>query len=518
MLDVELNHQIIRLHFVEGLSIRKIAQQLQVHRKTVRSRIDQYNQFKSATETNKDDSSAQLVQYLTKGSVYNSSGREARKLTPEVARHIDELLEENERRRLDGRRKQQLRKIDIHELVASSGHDLSYSSVCKYISWKTKRAQEAYIKQDYPLGGVCEFDWGEVRLNIAGKSRRFYMAVFTSAYSNYRFAILFERQHSLAFREAHILFFGHVAGVWRQMTYDNMRVAIAEFVGKTEKRPTEALKQLAGWYLFDWRFCNIKRGNEKGHVERSIEYIRRKCFAFKDDFETFEQAQQYLASRLSELNKRKPQGSKLSPYDKLEQEKAYLLAHPGQMACFDGNHSKVDKFATISLATNRYSVPDRLTGSLVFVKKYSSHIEISDENGLVCTHTRSYERGGWYINLDHYLVTLSRKPGAVHGSVALKQAPEWIRQLYERHFAHTPRCFVELLQYCKTHEITHGRLKDTVEMLMRRHTGAISLDHILALLGNQPDISCQTPELNIPGSIATQAMENLTELASMMTN
>lgn len=517
MLEVERTHQIIRLHFVEGLSIRKIARELKIHRKTVRSRINQYNQFKSDCESKKGTGAAELVKYLQTGTVYNSTGRGARKVTAEITGRIDQCLAENEKKRADGRCKQQLRKIDIHEILVTEGFEVSYSSVCKYVSGKAIRIQEAFIKQDYAPGSVCEFDWGEVNLYIEGKSRRFYMAAFTSAYSNYRYAILFERQHSLAFREAHILFFDHVGGVWHQMTYDNMRVAIAEFVGKTEKRPTNALVQLARWYLFEWRFCNIARGNEKGHVERSIEYIRRKTFAFKDHFETFQEAQQYLETRVSELNKRKATGAEMSPYEKLQQEKAHLLAHPGKMECFDGDQSKVDKFATICVGTNRYSVPDRLTGRMVFVKMYSSRLEISDERGVVCTHPRSYDRGGWYIDLDHYLITLSRKPGAVQGSVALKQAPAWIRQMYQHHFRDDPRAFVELLQYCKTREITHARLRETVEQLIHHHSGHIGADHILALLGNQTDSTAALPpEMYPPNAIAHQAMENLAELASMM--
>ncbi|MGH7239833.1 MAG: sigma factor-like helix-turn-helix DNA-binding protein, partial [Candidatus Saccharimonadales bacterium] len=271
MLDVEMTHQIILMHFVEGLSVRKIAQKLKIHRKTVTSRIEQYNRFKNGTGSEKGPSTIELAKYLKTGTVYDSSGREARKISAAISERIDQCLAENEEKRLDGRRKQQLRKIDIHEILIAAGFEIGYSTVCRYIAGKAMATQEAFIKQDYVAGGTCEFDWGEVNLYIAGKRRRYYLAVFTSAYSNYRYAILFERQHSLAYREAHIIFFAHVGGVWRQMTYDNMRVAVAQFVGKTEKVPTSALIQLSRWYLFQWRFCNAARGNEKGHVERSVE-------------------------------------------------------------------------------------------------------------------------------------------------------------------------------------------------------------------------------------------------------
>ncbi len=36
---------------------------------------------------------------------------------------------------------------------------------------------KAYIKHDYALGEVCEFDWKEVKLTIAGKLVTLQMAI-----------------------------------------------------------------------------------------------------------------------------------------------------------------------------------------------------------------------------------------------------------------------------------------------------------------------------------------------------
>lgn len=518
MLEVDTGHEIILMHFHEGKGIRQIAKELKIHRKTVRSRIEHFEQLRRSQFGEGKSSMAVISKYLQTGATYDSSTRSRPKLTEQITSQIDACLAENEKKREDGRRKQQLKKIDIHEKLTAAGIKVSYSSICKYIAAKdkAKRTQEAFIKQGYEPGGACEFDWGEVRLNVDGSYRRFYMAVFTSAYSNYRFAILFERQNSLSFREAHIIFFAHVGGVWHQMTYDNMRVAIAEFVGKTEKMPTEALSSLSHWYVFRWRFCNIARGNEKGHVERSVEYVRRKVFAFRDEFESLEDAQMYLVERLSELNQRVPNGAKKSPYDMLLEEKSGLVGYPGKMECFDGDHCKVDKYATICVGTNRYSVPDRFTGKMVFVKNYSSHIQVYEGEEIVCRHPRSYKRFDWQINLNHYLVTLKRKPGAIADSIALKQAPSWIRALYKEHFLHDSRSFIELLQYCQTNNISHAQLKATSDRLSRQYPANVDADHIIALLGNQPDDSSKAPKIQGPDPIAEQSMKNLTELTSMM--
>lgn len=54
------------------------------------------------------------------------------------------------------------------------------------------------------------------------------------------------------------------------MVYDNMRVAVAKFIGKHQKEPTGALLDLRSHYGFTHRFCNARKGNEKGHVEHSV--------------------------------------------------------------------------------------------------------------------------------------------------------------------------------------------------------------------------------------------------------
>ncbi len=86
--------------------------------------------------------------------------------------------------------------------------------------------------------------------------------------------------------ESHVKFFSYTGGVYHEMVYDNMRVAVSKFVGKHEKEPTRALLDLRGHYRFNHRFCNVYRDNEKGHVERSVEYVRRKAFGLKMKFDS----------------------------------------------------------------------------------------------------------------------------------------------------------------------------------------------------------------------------------------
>lgn len=516
MLEVETNHQIILLYFREGQSIRKIAKKLKLNRRTVSTRIREFEKFKSSPVSDQDDPGSLLNSYLKSGTVYKSTNRRKRKLNEEIIAIIDKCIEENEVKRLDGRMKQRLKKIDIHEQILSAGHMISYSVICEYIKTKVSQFEEGFIRQGYAEGSCCEFDWAEVRLNVDGKYKRYYLAVFTSAFSNYRYCLLFEHQDSLAFKEAHICFFEHIGGVYQIMVYDNMRVAIARFVGKNEKIPTESLLQLSRWYQYKWRFCNIAKGNEKGHVERSVEYIRRKVFAFKDTFKSFEEARQYLFDRVSELNKRASLSTKISPYSSLENEHKGLYSFPGSMECFAGENCKVDKYSTICFGANRYSVPDHAIGKMVFVKIYSQRLKIYFDNNILCHHVRSYERFSWKIDLNHYLVTLKHKPGAVAGSIALKQAPGWVRLIYANYFFNDARSFIELLQYCQINNIDGKQASNCVGKLSRQFAAALTTTHVIAMLGNQ--IEEVTAPNQQPDSITLQSMENLQKLEAMMMN
>lgn len=95
---------------------------------------------------------------------------------------------------------------------------------------------------------------------------------------------LYHNQKTEAFLDTHVSFFTEAGGVYKEMVYDNARVMVARFVGRSEKEPTEALLKLSIYYGFHFRFTNTYQAHEKGHAERSVEYVRRKIFSKKDEF------------------------------------------------------------------------------------------------------------------------------------------------------------------------------------------------------------------------------------------
>lgn len=478
MISMVDKNSILIMYYRDGESKSSISRQLKISRKTVRKYIKEQDQ-----ESDTSQKSKQLDKGLSRRPRYNISSRKRVRLTSEIEEQIKYCLVQNKQKITQGLHKQIMKKIDIYEYLISKGYSIGYTTICNYIRKKESLGKEAFIKQIYNPGEVCEFDWGDVKLYIDGKLQTLNMAVFTSAYSNYRWSKLFYRQDTLAFSQSHIDFFSHLEGVHKGIVYDNMRVAISKFIGRTEKQPTEALLELSNYYKFGFRFCNIRKGNEKGHVERSVEYVRRKSFCVKDNFINIAQANNHLQESCDKLNDTIQQLTKNETANTLfESEKLHLYESKSPYKCFKDEHSRVDKYSTIILYGNRYSVPDFLVGKMLDVRVFAEQIDAYYNTELVCSHTRSYGAHTWDLNINHYLTTLVRKPGALSGSLVFSQSNTLVKNIYKEYFIDESKDFIKLLQYCKNNEISFETVEKAIKEVNQITPTNITKDKVLAVI------------------------------------
>ena len=464
MISMANKQQIILGYHRQGKSQRSIALGLGLSRTTIFNVLQQYK-----TETTATDGGV-----TKKGVViapnYDTSKRFQRKLTIEIQQAIDGYLEQNELKKQKGRRKQQLKAVDIHAALLEKGHTIGYTTVCNYVRARKKRPREVFIRQNYQPGQAVEFDWGEVRLTINGVEKRLQLAVFTSSFSNHRWAKLFHRQDMSSFLHAHACYFSFSRGVAAQIVYDNMRVAVAKFAIKnTDKEPTEDLLKLSTYYQFDYRFCNARKGNEKGFVERSVEYIRRKAFCITDEFETFEQADQHLLQTIVQLNQLPAKGQNQTIQTRFETELPHLKPIP--ITPFDAGILRilrVDKYSCIRVDTNSYSVPETCLPKTVQIKVYPEYLQIyNQKNELIARHQRRHTRDQFYMHLDHYLRTLLIKPGALTGAESFQQADEQVQAIFFNHFKNRPKSFIELLLFVQNKGYQFNQFQQAIKQCLK---------------------------------------------------
>lgn len=490
-------------------SQRVIAQELGLNRRTIARYIKDYEMKRNQLLVNSDDTAKEeLIADIIQEPNYNTSSRKKVKLTAELLARIQYYLQENENKKKAGRHKQQKKKIDIFETLQKEGFAIGYTSVCNAIRRIQQESREAYIRQEYAPGEVCEFDWGEVKLTIAGESRMIQMAVFTTNWGDYRWGELYTNQKTEPFLDAHASFFDKTGGVYQEMVYDNSRVMVARFVGHSEKEPTEALLKLSLYYGFRFRFTNTYQAHEKGHVERSVEYLRRKIFSKCDTFVSFACAKAYFKQELLNLNT-KPRNHQASAQEMLEKEKDFLLVLPPRYDTARITEGRVDRYSTISIEGNHYSVPDHLVGEFVLVKIYPDKILCYHQEEKIAFHQRCPGQGSWQLNINHYLKTLKFKPGALKRSSAFFQLKTELKEIYRKYYQGQERQFLQLLELVATHSLP--KVSETIAMLEKIPTG-VNTEKIQLILEKRDE---PAPIL-APSDITRQAKETLGDYSKLL--
>jgi len=164
----------------------------------------------------------------------------------------------------------------------------------------------------------------------------------------------------------------------------------------------------------------------------------------------------------------------------------------------------VDKYQTVALDSNRYSVPRRWAFQAVTVKAYVDRIEVVANHQVVARHRRCYGRHQQVLDPMHYLVTLGRRPGALDHSGVYRnwQLPaaftELRTALEERHGIHAgSRQYIRVLQllaehpqarlqraieYCRTRNLLDAELiRSQANHLALHHVGTTEADASSAL-------------------------------------
>lgn len=500
MIKLIEKQKIIITYLRKGKSQRQIAREMGLNRRTIAKYVKDYETKKAQLTASKGNSNQEeLIADIVEDPKYDTTSREKVKLTDEIIDRIKFYLKENETKRAEGKTKQQKKKIDIHEALKEEGFAIGYTTTCNTVRKINKEAREAYIRQEYALGEVCEFDWGEVKLVIHGKKKTLQMSVFTTARGDYRWGDLYYNQKTEAFLDTHASFFTEVGGVYKEMVYDNARVQVARFVGRSEKEPTEALLKLSIYYGFSFRFTNTYQAHEKGHVERSVEYLRRKIFSKRDEFSSVEEARQYFKKELNGLNA-KPRKNAKSAQEILREERGCLLPLPPRYDTARITEVRADKYSCISIDGNHYSVPDHLVGKFIFIKIYPDWIIGYHASQKIASHKRRYGKNQWSIDITHYLRTLKLKPGALKRSTAFSQIQPRLKTIYQKYYRGKEKSFIELLELTADHKLVS--VEQAITLLEKVNPTGVNTEKIRMIVERKDDTSSK---IIYPSDIEIQA-------------
>jgi hypothetical protein len=150
-------------------------------------------------------------------------------------------------------------------------------------------------------------------------------------------------------------------------------------------------------------------------------------------------------------------------------------------------YARVDKYATVVVDQNHYSVPDHLVGQLIMVKIYSTKIQCFHQEVKVAEHVRLTGNHEWRLKLEHYLETLKRKPSALAGSAALQQANNKIKHIYVTYYTKREKDFIDLMFYLRD-GATLSEVEGAIKELAFMHPNHVMTDKIKVLCAKKREI------------------------------
>ncbi len=319
-------------------------------------------------------------------------------------------------------------------LVAEHGAEVAESTVRRYVGGvKAELASPPMVAvpQTHELGSEAEVDFGEFHVWLDGTWTRLWMFVMRLSASGKAFHAVFGNQCGESFYEGHNLAFAYFGGVPKTIRYDNLKPAVIKILLGRQRLENIKFIALRSHYGFDSFFCvpGVAGAHEKGGVEGEIGRFRRRYFVPVPKVASLDELNRLVAGADISDDTRVISGRPLidgrhltvGDHFTLEQPHLEVLINESFDVAVD-LECRVDHKSRICVRQAYYSVPARLAGRKVAVRLGASHLEILDGSKVVARHERSLHKSTETLTLDHYLEILVRKPGALPGATSLVQA------------------------------------------------------------------------------------------------
>ena len=375
MIAVEEWAEIRRLYKVKKMSRRAIARHLGIHRNTVTRALA----LEAPPHYERKKRASILDPYKPK---------------------IHALLTDNPR----------LRGVRIFEILKEEGYPGQISIVRDFLRQVRPlyAPRPVYVRMVYEPGQYGQVDWGEMPEPVRWQGHwcKVYAFVMVLCYSRLLYVefSLATRLHDFLRCHQHALqFFG---GVPRQCVYDNLSSVVKRRRG-TDITLNETFQHFAGHYCFQVHPCWPGAANQKGVVERPMDYLTGNFWAgrsFADFDDLARQGRDWLNRR---ANVRLHSTTRQRPLDRFEEERPHLLPLPTE--AFDTDrvlYPRVSKDCVVRVDTNDYSVPWQVAqqrrGQPLEVRVDARWVRILHQGKEEARHPRCYARHQQILDRAHY--------------------------------------------------------------------------------------------------------------------
>lgn len=459
--------QCIRVMVQRGLSVRQIARELHVSRKTVRKYGDPDYVVR-----------AEPRQRIKKARPAPQMDRWKPILASWVAQDDGEP------------RKQRRTARRMHELLQEIHHaNVSEAAVRRYVAHvRGARAREAYVPLEFIPGSMMQVDFGHAEVMLAGVRQMLPFIALRLMASTVSFAKMFAHEQLESWMDGVASALSFFGGVPREGMFDNASPLVNKILAGGRRLQSPEFRALMAHYGFEAVFCNPGRGNEKGGVESLVRWAQRNLFSPVPEAAALAELNERLVQQcLRDAERRVRGGRPVS--EAWDAERRVLGQLPGVPfpACRH-RFVRVDKTLLVSYDNVRYSVPAGYAQKALMLRAFWDRIEIADRQRTVAVHERRASGQPPSLQLEHYLPVLAHKPRAVrHAAVVAHGAPE-IARYRDEFLGARPEAAREMVDILRLHtDVGPAALAQALSVASRHHAYDIeSVRAILAMDGEAP--------------------------------
>jgi transposase len=368
---------------------------------------------------------------------------------------------------------------------------------------RPRKPGEAFLRLKTLPGEQAQVDWAHFgKLQIGRAERVLWAFVMVMSFSRQVFLRFFLGASMPYFVRGHVDALSFFGGVPRVLLYDNLKSAVLERHGSAI-RFNPKLLELAAYYRFEARPVAVARGNEKGRVERAIRYIRDAFFAarsYSDVADLNRQAHDWMTQQSADRPWVEDRARTVR--DAFADERDKLLPLPDEpFPVHERLDVEIGKTPYARFDLNDYSIPHDRTQRTLTVLAELDTIRILENNEVIATHQRSWDRGEQIEMADHVQRLIAEKKRArQHRGLdrLAKAAPssqgflQCLAQRGENIGSNTSR-LLQLLDSAGAHALEDA----LVEVLERDtvHVGAVRqvLDQRRSKCGLPPPLSLPLP-------------------------
>src|SRR5499427_1744273 len=311
-----------------------------------------------------------------------------------------------------------LRATRIYQMARDRGYTGSVGQLRRAVARLRPQIREPFLRLETFPGEQAQVDWAHFGYVMVGRARRALSCfVMTLSYSRALYLEFFFDQTMENFLRGHVRAFQAWSGQPRTILYDNLKSAVVERRG-THILFNPRLFELSAHYHFAPQPCQVRAGNQKGRVERTIRYVRDSFWAGRS-FTTLSACNRQAWQWRDQIAHCRPWPGDVGRVvaDVFAEEEPRLLPPP--LHSFPTERIETvrsHKTIYVRFDLNDYSIPPEMVGRPLTLAASDTAVRILDGAVELVRHRRSYDRQQQILDPAHREAVLKSKRRAFHAT------------------------------------------------------------------------------------------------------